>query len=57
MEEKYITIAEAAKLLKVTTAWVYKLINKHNITVHYRRGIQVCKESDILKLNDPVDSK
>lgn len=57
MEEKYITIAEAGKLLGVTPAWIYQLIKKHNLTVHYRRGIQVCRETDILKLNDPVDNK
>lgn len=57
MKENYITIAEAAKLLGVTTAWIYKLIEKHNLTVHYRRGIKVCRESDILKLNEPIDSK
>ncbi len=57
MEEKHITIAEAAKLLGVTTAWIYKLIKKYNLTVHYRRGVQVCKESDILKLDKPIDVK
>ncbi len=57
MEEKYITIAEAGKLLNVTPAWIYKLIEKHNLTVHYRRGVMVCLEADILKLNDPVDRK
>ena len=57
MEEKYITIAEAGKLLNFTPAYIYKLIKKHKLTVHYRRGVQICKESDILKLNDPVDNK
>ncbi len=57
MEEKYIKIAEAGKLLDVTPAWIYELIKKHNLTVHYRRGIKVCKESDILKLNELIDSK
>lgn len=57
MEEKYITVSEAAKLLGVTTAWIYKLIEKHNLTVHYRRGVKVCKESDILKLNEATKSK
>ena len=57
MEEKYITIAEAAKLLGVTPAWVYKLIEKENIETKFRRGIKVCKESDILKLDEPKESK
>lgn len=53
MEEKYITIAEAGKLLNVTPAWIYKLIEKHNIKTKERRGVKVCKESDILKLDEP----
>ena len=57
MEEKYITIAEAGKLIGLSAARIYQLIKKHNLTVHYRRGIQVCRKSDILKLNEPIKSK
>ncbi|MEE9573044.1 MAG: hypothetical protein V3W20_08355 [Candidatus Neomarinimicrobiota bacterium] len=57
MEEKYITIAEAGKLIDVTPAWIYELIKKHNIKTKERRGIKVCKESDILKLDELVESK
>lgn len=57
MEKKYITIAEAGKLLGVTPAWIYQLIEKHNLKTKYRRGVKVCRESDILRLNEPVDSK
>ncbi len=57
MEERYITIAEAGKLIGLSTARIYQLIKKHNLIIHYRRGIKVCRESDILKLNEPVKSK
>lgn len=57
MEEKYITIAEAGRLIGLSTARIYQLIKKHKLTVHYRRDIQVCKESDILKFNKITKSK
>lgn len=57
MEEKYITIAEAAKLIRLSTARIYQLIEKYGLKTKYRRGIKICLESDILKLNEPVDNK
>lgn len=57
MEETYITIAEAGKLIGLSAARIYQLIEKYNLKTKYRRGIKVCLESDILKLNEPVDTK
>ena len=53
MEEKYITIAEAAKLIGLSTARIYQLIEKYGLKVQYRRGIKICLESEILKLDEP----
>lgn len=57
MKEKYITIAEGGNLIGLTPARLYQLIQENKLKVKYRRGVMVCRESDILKLNDPVDSK
>lgn len=57
MEEKYITIAEAGKLIGLTSARLYQLIKENKLVVKYRRGVMWCKESDVLKLNEFVDSK
>lgn len=51
----YITISEASKLLGLTPQRIYQLIEERDIEVKYRRGIKVCKKSDILKLNEPVN--
>ena len=55
--DKYITIAQAAELLKLSPARIYQLIKKHKLKTKYVRGIMVCKESDILKLNEPTKDK
>ncbi len=57
MEEKYIKIAEAGKLIGLTSARLYQLIQENKLAVKYRRGVMWCKESDVLKLNEFVDSK
>ena len=55
--DKYVTIAQAAELLKLSPARVYQLIEKYKIKTKYVRGIRVCREYDILGLNEPTKNK
>ena len=55
MKDKYLTVSEASELLKLTPARIYQLITKYKVKHKYRRGVMVCKESDILKLDEPMN--
>ena len=55
MKDKYLTVSEAGELLKLTPARIYQLIVKYKVKTKYRRGVMICKESDILKLDEPMN--
>ena len=55
MKDKYITVSQAGKLLELTPARIYQLIKKYKVKHKYRRGVMICKESDILKLDEPMN--